>query len=162
MTELPAIRVRPGTVADLDQVVRIEREAFSDPWPADSLRRELAADRLRRPLVAEADGKVVGYLMAWRVADEWHIINVAVDGRWRRRGVGARLLAVSLDEARATGCSLVTLEVRVGNAAARAFYRRFGFREVGLRRGYYHDTGEDAVLMSRSLAPVGTDPGRGD
>ena len=151
MAEPAAVTVRPGRSDDLPAVVAIERASFGDPWPEESLAVELRADALRHPLVATAAGRVVGFLMAWRAADEWHIINVAVDAAWRRRGVGARLLAASLAAARRHGCRLATLEVRAGNAGARAFYRRFGFRAVGVRPGYYRDTGEDAVLMTRPL-----------
>ena len=158
MPEAAAVTVREGRPEDLAAVAAIERESFRDPWLEHSLARELEADSLRHPLVAEMDGAVVGFLMAWRTADEWHIINVAVAGSHRRRGVAARLLAASLAAARRHGCRLATLEVRESNLAARSLYHRFGFAAVGLRPRYYRDTGEDAVLMSRRLDPAGEPP----
>ncbi len=88
--------------------------------------------------------------MAWRTPDQFHILNVAVDPGHRRCGIGRDLLAEALAEARRGGMPEVTLEVRPGNAPARAMYRSFGFREVGLRPRYY-DTGEDALVLTLEL-----------
>jgi len=94
---------------------------------------------------------VAGYLMAWVVHDELHVLNLAVARRVRRRGVGAALMAAALHLARREGLATVTLEVRRSNAGAQAFYREFGFREIGVRAGYYPDTGEDALVMTLTL-----------
>ncbi len=144
------ILLREGVPTDLHAIARLERSCFSDPWPQEALLSELRVDRLRRPLVAENDGTVVGFLMAWSVADELHIINLAVDEAWRRRHVGTRLLEAAIEAGRGEGSVLATLEVRAGNLPARAFYQRHGFLEIGLRRRYYQD-GEDAVIMTRQL-----------
>lgn len=144
------ILLREGVPADLHAIARLERASFSDPWPREALLAELQVDRLRRPLVAENDGTVVGFLMAWSVADELHIINLAVDEAWRRRSIGTRLLEAAIEAGREEGSVLVTLEVRAGNLPARSFYERHGFLETGLRRRYYRD-GEDAVIMTRQL-----------
>jgi len=145
------IEIRPPRPDDLPVIVRIEAASFSDPWDAASLFSELREDRMRRPLCAVRDGHVVGYLMAWKVTDEWHVINVAVSTLERRSGVGSCLLNASLDAARSEGCVTVTLEVRVSNAPALAFYERHGFTSFDRRTRYYHDTGEDAVVMIRVL-----------
>ncbi len=152
--------VRAPRKGDLAAVVRIERGSFGDPWPPDSLRAELRPDALRLPLIAEMEGEVVGYLLAWRVAEELHVLNLAVAGQARRRGIATRLLRAACDEARERGQTVVTLEVRPSNAAARAFYRRHGFRETGRRARYYRDTGEDALILSLILEPE-TAPGPG-
>jgi len=144
------ILLREGLPTDLHAIARLERESFADPWPREALLAELQVDRLRRPLVAENDGTVVGFLMAWSVADELHVINLAVDEAWRRRGIGTRLLAAAFAAGRDEGCVLATLEVRAGNLPALAFYERHGFLQAGLRRHYYQD-GEDAVIMTRRL-----------
>lgn len=144
------ILLREGVPTDLHAIARLEHASFSDPWPREALLAELQVDRLRRPLVAETDGTVVGFLMAWSVADELHIINLAVDEAWRRRGLGTRLLEAAIGIGREEGSVLVTLEVRAGNLPARSFYQRHGFLETGLRRRYYRD-GEDAVIMTRQL-----------
>ncbi len=150
----PPVIVRPARRGDLAAIAAIERVSFQDPWPDAVLLQELRPDRMRAPLVAEAAGEVLGYLMAWRVADELHIINLAVREDGRRRGTGTLLLRASIDGAAAHGVRLATLEVRLGNEGARDFYHRHGFSVRGLRRGYYSDTGEDALIMSRDL-PAG-------
>jgi ribosomal-protein-alanine N-acetyltransferase len=144
------ILLREGIPTDLHAIAQLERASFADPWPREALLAELQVDRLRRPLVAENDGTVVGFLMAWSVADELHIINIAVHEAWRRRGIGTRLLEAAIDAGRGEGSVMATLEVRAGNLPARAFYQRHGFLETGLRRRYYQD-GEDAVIMTRRL-----------
>jgi ribosomal-protein-alanine N-acetyltransferase len=152
MTGEPAsILVRRPRRGDLPRVVEIENLSFADPWTPAALRSELACDYLRRPLVAEAEGTVVGYLMAWSVVEILHVLNIAADPAWRRRGVGRALLLAAADEARAAGLERVTLEVRRTNRAARDFYLRFGFVETGVRKGYYVDDGDDAIIMDVRL-----------
>jgi len=146
------VRVRAGTPADLIAVERIERASFGDPWSRSALLQELVAGGMRLSLVAERDGAVAGYLMAWRVVDQLHVLNLAVAPACRRSRVGAALLAAAVAEARRAGLVEVTLEVRPGNLAARALYRAFGFREEGVRPGYYADTGEDALILTLALA----------
>ncbi len=97
------LRVRPARADDLPAVERIENSSFADAWPRPALAEELHPDSLRLPLVAERDGAVVGYLMAWRAGDELHILNLAVDGAERRRGIGERLLAEAIAEGRGPG-----------------------------------------------------------
>lgn len=154
MNAAPPVVVRTASLADLFAVEAIERKSFSDPWSRAALASELVADRLRLPLVAEQGGEPVGYLMAWRVADQLHILNIAVRADRRRSGVGSRLLAAAALAAHAEGMSEITLEVRRGNRSARTFYRRHGFAEVGVRPGYYPDTGEDAILLSCPVATL--------
>lgn len=149
-----AVRVRGGGPQDLRAVERIERASFADPWSRDTLYGELLADAMRLPLVAELDGQVCGFLMAWKVVDQLHVLNVAAAPPARRRGVGTALLLEAARLARAGGLAEITLEVRDGNRGARDFYRRHGFAETGLRPGYYADNGEDAVIMTAAVAAV--------
>jgi ribosomal-protein-alanine N-acetyltransferase len=148
---LPAWHLRPGRPADLPAVVAIERASFADPWPVRALLTELQPDRLRWPLVAEVGGEVAGYLLAWRVTDQLHILNLAVRPDLRRQGIATTLLQSALDRARAGGLAEATLEVRPSNQDALAFYRRHGFVQTGRRRRYYANTGEDALIMTVSL-----------
>jgi ribosomal-protein-alanine N-acetyltransferase len=136
---------------DLDEVVAIERASFSMPWSRGAFLYELQQNRVARCLVMRDDGRVVGYLCLWEIGDELHITNVAVHPDCRRRGIGRSLLNGVLDDARARKLKLVVLEVRPSNHEARTLYESFGFREVGRRRGYYYDTGEDALVMEISL-----------
>jgi len=144
------ITIRTPLPEDLIQVVAMENRCFVDPWSPDALEQELASDSLRLPLVAEAAGKIVGYLMAWKIVDQLHILNIAADPDYRRRGVGTALLRTATDRAAEMGLGEFTLEVRESNNEARAFYRRHGFVATGLRRSYYADNGEDAIIMTRS------------
>jgi ribosomal-protein-alanine N-acetyltransferase len=90
---------------------------------------------------------IVGYLCLWLIADEVHVTNFAVDPTHRQRGFGRHLLGTLLELYRRNGARRAALEVRPSNHSARRLYEAFGFRQVGLRKGYYFDTGEDALLM---------------
>ncbi|MGM0493714.1 MAG: ribosomal protein S18-alanine N-acetyltransferase [Armatimonadota bacterium] len=135
-------RARPD---DIDAVVEIEEESFPTPWS-----RSLLSSELDQPgsiyLVAEVGSDVVGFVGLWHVMDEGHICTLAVDPAQRGRGLGELLVLAALDAAVEVGSDAVHLEYRVSNDAAAQLYAKLGFERVGLRRGYYSDTGEDAVL----------------
>ena len=154
MSGAPELTIRPPERGDLPSIIRIETTSFSDPWDAASLISELRVDRMRRPLCALRGDEIVGYIMSWKVADEWHVINIAVATSERRAGVGTRLLEATLAAALDEGCTTATLEVRVGNEPALAFYERHGFRTIDRRHRYYRDTGEDALVLFRVLKPA--------
>jgi [ribosomal protein S18]-alanine N-acetyltransferase len=147
--------VRRCTEADLDAVEEIERLSFPSPWV-----RAAFADELDRPwahlelLWEPTRGRVVAFCNYWVVAGELQILNVAVRPDERRRGHAQRLLGHMLAVARAADARVLSLEVRVSNAAAVALYRKLGFREVGRRPRYYADNGEDALLMDLELRPA--------
>jgi [ribosomal protein S18]-alanine N-acetyltransferase len=148
-----AVEIRRLIYADLPQVVAIERRAFTTPWSLAMFVLELS-----KPsgicLAAEVESELVGYLICSRYDTVWHVMNVAVDIDRRRRGIATALIAALLE--RVGDDAQVTLEVRKSNAAALSLYERFGFRSAGLRRRYYADNGEDAVIMWRShTAPPG-------
>jgi len=136
---------------DLDEVLEIERASFSMPWSRGAFTYEIERNRVARCWVTREDDRVAGYLCLWEVADELHITNVAVHPAYRRRGIGRAMLAAVLEDAVRRSLSLVGLEVRPTNDEARALYESFGFRVVGRRRGYYYDTGEDALVMEADL-----------
>lgn len=139
---------RPMAAADLDRVLAIERAVFAAPWSRRSFEAELEGGA-SVPWVAERGGEVAAYLISWRVADELHIGNIAVAPALQRRGIGRELLAFCLAEASSRGIGYATLEVRVSNDRAIKLYEAFGFRPVAMRRSYYSDTGEDAIVMMR-------------
>jgi ribosomal-protein-alanine N-acetyltransferase len=166
------------TEADLDEVLAIERASFTSPWSRRAFLHELRDNRVAALWVVRAagapragaepgagdpagPGPVLGYLCVWVILDELHVTNLAVHPGARGHGVGAFLLGTVLAQCRRTGSRHVTLEVRAANAAARRLYARFGFREVGVRRGYYFDTGEDALVLEADLAAPGAAPAAG-
>lgn len=139
--------VAPMRREHLRQVLRIEEACYPRPWSAALFLSELSQRSSRRYSVAKVGPMVVGYLGMMLVADEGHITNVAVDPAWWGRGVAAWLLLDAARAAPSQGARHLTLEVRVGNDRARALYSRFGFAPAGLRRNYYPETGEDALVM---------------
>jgi len=138
------------TEGDLEQVLAIEREAFTAPWSRASFRYELGNPRAGNRVVRRG-AEVLGYVCVWAIAGELKINNVAVRADVRGNGLGAALLEAAIEFGRARGCFEATLEVRPSNRAAAALYRRFGFRAVGRRKAYYQETGEDAILMLKEL-----------
>ncbi len=138
------IRIRRLVYSDLPAVLAIERRSFETPWSLAMFVLELS-----KPLgicLAAATGEgLVGYLVCSRYADVWHLMNIAVPPGKRRQGIASRLLEGLFEEAGPT--ARYTLEVRTSNHGAIAMYERFGFEPAGHRRGYYHDNGEDALIM---------------
>lgn len=149
---MPLLSIEPMRPADLEEVLFIERASFSMPWSRGAFLYEIEQNRVARCHVVRDDGRLVGYICVWEVADEIHITNIAVHPTARRQGIGRTLLGAVLDDARKRALRLVVLEVRPSNVEARSLYESFGFQVVGRRRGYYYDTGEDALVMEASLA----------
>ncbi len=143
-----AVRIEPMTLEDLPAVHAIERASFAVPWPDDAYRNEIRTNRLASYVVARLDEDVVGFAGLWVMVDEAHVTTFAVDPRWRRRGVGERLLLALLDLAVTRQAREATLEVRLSNLPARKLYEKHGFRPVGIRPRYYSDNGEDALIMT--------------
>ncbi len=134
---------------DIDQIVNIERVSFLAPWKREHFQSELEKN-FGISIVAVVDQLIVGYLIGWSVVDEIHIGNIAVHPKWRRKGIGEMMIQKLLTECKS--CSLVQLEVRFSNRAARSLYRKLGFYEVGIRKNYYAFEREDAVLMEKRLS----------
>ena len=151
MSSLRIDRMRPQ---DLDEVLEIERASFTMPWSRGAFLYEMERNRVARCWVTREDRSVVGYLCLWEIVDEVHITNVAVHPSHRRRGVGRSMLTGVIEDARRRAIRVVALEVRPSNFEARMLYEAFGFRVVGRRRGYYWDTGEDALVMETDLQAV--------
>jgi ribosomal-protein-alanine N-acetyltransferase len=147
------LRLRRLELADLDAIERIERASYPTPWSRSMFATELAKpSSLSLGAVDEQDA-LVGYLVLSRYVDAWHVMNVAVAPESRRAGVASALLRRLLDETRHDAQRGYTLEVRVSNVGAIALYERFGFRTKGVRRGYYTDNREDALIMWRDPDP---------
>jgi ribosomal-protein-alanine N-acetyltransferase len=146
-----AISVRRADLDDLDPIMAIEEASFAAPWPRDAMADEIAKHEWSTVLVAEADGGIVGFAVAWSVADERHLQNIATAPACRGRGVGDALLRHVVDEAKGGGAQFVILEVRASNEAAKRLYAAYDFRPIGIRQGYYQDNGEDAIVMVLAL-----------
>ena len=138
---------------DVTRIAELERGCFGDPWSRESFRQLLATPTVYFRCAREDVGApALGYVVAWFVADEGEIANLAVDPEQRRRGIGTALLDAALTEAGRRGAAAVYLEVRESNAAARRVYASRGFVEVGRRTRYYRKPVEDAVVLRCAVA----------
>ena len=147
MKQLVRVAVEPMTSAHIQRVLEIERESFLTPWPRDAYTHELGENRLATYFIARAGDEVVGYCGMWVILDEAHITTLAVDPRYRELHVGSRLLHSLIQAAVERGARWMVLEVRRSNLIAQKLYKKYGFREMGVRKGYYSDNREDAITM---------------
>lgn len=131
---------------DIDEVLDISSLSFSIPWGKSSYIQELS-NPVAKYFVAKADDKIVGFIGTWMILDESHITNIAVHPNYRKQGIASMLLKELLNHCKNQGCVAYTLEVRSGNKAARSLYEKHNFKQDGIRKGYYEDNKEDAILM---------------
>ncbi|MFM7265905.1 MAG: GNAT family N-acetyltransferase [Cyanobium sp.] len=143
------LRLAPLGAEHLAACLALDRACFSGLWSESQWLRELEDPR-RPGMGVFLDGTLLALASGWLVVDELHITVVAVGPAWRRRGLGRRALAALLEQGRALGAQRATLEVGAGNSAARALYAGAGFREAGVRHGYYRN-GDDALIQWRNL-----------
>lgn len=140
---------------DLDEVMLIEQASFQTPWSRGAFLYELRDNQVASCWVARAHDemrpRVLGYLCAWEIKPELHVTNLAVRPVYLRQGIGRTLLATVFERVLASGFDRALLEVRPSNAEARQLYSALGFREIGRRKGYYVDNGEDALVMAADL-----------
>lgn len=135
----------------IDEVVKISNLSFNSPWSKDSYFQELK-NPVAKYFVATTNDKVIGFIGTWIVLDEAHITNIAVHPEFRKLKVGSLLLESLLNKcSNDFGCVLYDLEVRVSNIPAQKLYSKYGFKEVGIRKNYYKDTQEDALLMCHQI-----------
>ncbi len=150
----PVVRTRRMTVTDLPGVMEIEKEAFSNPWSLDMVRKELTQEWSNVLLLEESTPwgwELRAFAIFWIVADEVHVLNVATHVASRRKGYGRRIMDEVVIVGRERQCRIGTLEVRRSNGPAIALYTQLGFRTVGMRPRYYNDNQEDAVVMIMDL-----------
>jgi ribosomal-protein-alanine N-acetyltransferase len=146
------VEIREMTRQDLDEVLEIEGKSFPTPWSRVLFERELSTPFARAFVAQEGQKKtVLGYLCFWLVDGEAHILNLAVHPRQRNQGIGTLLLGEGVRYCREKGVEVITLEVRRSNYKAISLYRNFDFQPRGIRRRYYTDSGEDAVIMGLNL-----------
>jgi len=141
------IVIEDMSLDDIDGVQEVERASFPVPWPANAFRHELTQNKNARYLVARDNGRIVGYAGLWLMVDEAHITTFAVHPENRRRRIGERLLVRVFELAAALNAEWLTLEVRASNLPAQRLYEKDGFRRAGVRRRYYSDNNEYALIM---------------
>ncbi len=147
MVATAPVEVADMTLRDIPEVLEVENLSFPLPWPPNAFRHELTQNRNARYIVARHEGKIVGYAGLWLMVDEAHITTFAVHPGSRRRRIGQRMLQRLFEIAAEVGAEWLTLEVRVSNLAAQKLYEKYGFRRAGIRRHYYSDNNEDALIM---------------
>lgn len=144
------LTIRNMTESDVDAIAFLEKQAFPDAWTSQSI-HDTFCQRQAFIVVAEDDGKTVGYCIVYHVLDEGEIARVAVDSSCRRQGVGRKILDQVSDICAEKGVTRLLLDVRESNVAARTFYQSYGFQEDGIRKNFYDTPKEHAVLMSKVL-----------
>ena len=147
------IIIRRMTAEDVPQVHAIEKAVFARPWTLEDFYREMTVNACARYLVAEDQGRIIGYAGAWIVLDEAHVTNVAVTPEYRGMGWGRALMEALLQYAANLGAVYMTLEVRKSNEKAQNLYKSLGFVRVSVRKKYYEDNGEDGYLMALDALP---------
>jgi len=144
-----SIDLRSLTLADLAAIERIERRAYPTPWSRSMFAGEIAKQSsiCVGAVNGDDEGRLVGYMIISRYADAWHVMNIAVDDDYRRRGIATQLLTRLFEVTESDDRRGYTLEVRVSNGDAIKLYESLGFVARGIRRGYYTDNREDALIM---------------
>lgn len=147
MVSTAPVQIEDMALDDVPGVQEVERASFPVPWPANAFRHELTQNRNARYVVAREGDRIVGYAGLWLMVDEAHITTFAVLPERRRQKIGERILQRLFRIAEEMGAEWLTLEVRVSNLAAQRLYEKYGFRQAGVRRRYYSDNNEDALIM---------------
>lgn len=158
---MPELVIRRAGGEDVPAIAEMERRCFSVPWSHKALYEDIVENPRSLYILAEMDGRPAGYAGVWKILDEGHITNVAVLPAFRRQHIARDMLSVLMDICRQSGVIRFTLEVRAGNLGARKLYEDLGFVSAGVRRGYYDDNGEDAVIMWTEAAGPPRETGEG-
>ena len=141
------VAIRLMEERDLDAIMEVEKQCFTLPWSREAFYNELHQNRFAHYLILEEEGNVIGYCGAWLVVDEAHITNIAVLPAYQGRGLGKVLLTSMMEECKLRAIERMTLEVRESNLVAQSLYRKLGFVEGAIRKNYYSDNQEDAIVM---------------
>ena len=147
------IKIEPMTSKDIDGVFEVEKSCFKHYWSKESFQKELK-NNLAKYLVAKLDNKIVGYIGIWLVLDEGHITNVAVHQDYRGMKIGDLLVKSMINQCKENKIVSMTLEVRVSNTIAQNLYKKYGFKLSGIRKEYYSDNKEDAMIMWNDIKEV--------
>jgi len=145
------ISIVPFDNNHLDDVTALEKLCFSLPWSKEMFADELKSNLAHYLVAIDEVGRVVGYVGMWKILDEGHITNVAVSPKYRLQGIGERLICELINISKRLELSMLTLEVRESNITAQRLYSKYLFKQVGIRKKYYSDTNEDALIMTLCL-----------
>lgn len=143
------IRVRIAKSSDLDDIYELDVQTFAMPWSKEALSYDILENDNAFVIVAEYEGEFAGYADIWTVLDEADLNSIAVRVDFRRKGIGDAIMLAMTEMLSANGVATINLEVRVSNMPAIKLYKKYGFKECGVRPGYYLDNGEDALIMKR-------------
>ena len=143
--------IRPMRLDDLESILEIERVSFTTAWSSEAFKGELKENEYARYLCLEVEGQVIGYMGLWFILDEGHITNIAITPNHRGQHWGKFLMRSVMGKMVEQGMERMTLEVRVSNLLAQSLYKSLGFTAAGVRKGYYADSGEDAMIMWAEL-----------
>ncbi len=149
--DISQLSIERMRLSDLDEVMELERMCFTQPWTRGMFESDLLQGEFTYYIVARLEGKLVGYAGMWTAGGEAHITTIAVHPDFRRRGIGSALMRMLLEEALRRGAEIAVLEVRRSNEAAQQLYKKWGFRPVGVRCGYYSNPPEDALILELPL-----------
>ncbi|WP_090843361.1 ribosomal protein S18-alanine N-acetyltransferase [Alkalicoccus daliensis] len=134
-------------VIDIEGVLEVEALSFSTPWTKEAFYQEITKNQFAYYFIAQLGGKIVGYCGLWVVVENANITNIAVHPEYRKQGIGEGLMKGAVDMAKMLGAEKLSLEVRVSNEGAQHLYKKFGFQPGGIRKRYYTDNQEDALVM---------------
>jgi len=143
------IEIRPARIDDINAIVEIEKKSYPDPWSQNLFERELQI-KFSNFFAAVEDHEIAGYICLWTVSDEGHLTNITVKEKFRRKGLGSKLMKYIINISSAMKIKNIFLEVRASNYSALKFYEKFGFKKIGSRKKYYSNSG-DAVVMVKTL-----------
>jgi len=141
------LNIRKAEIQDIDSILKVEQESFPTPWSREAFEGELITNRFAMYYLVELEGKIVGYAGMWVIFDEAHVTNVAISPNYRGYQLGELLMRHIMATAKMHGAKRMTLEVRESNNIARRLYEKLNFIEEGIRKNYYADTMEDALIM---------------
>ena len=147
-TGILTVKIKPMEKSDVDSVVLIEEKAYGQHhWSKDSFMSELSNELAKYFSAFNENGELIGYAGCWQILEEAHITTIAVLPQYRRKSLGEALLVTLLEQCYRDMIKYITLEVRVSNTAAITLYEKYGFKSLGVRKGYYQDNNEDALIM---------------
>ncbi|MGB4984788.1 MAG: ribosomal protein S18-alanine N-acetyltransferase [Erysipelotrichaceae bacterium] len=148
---LMVISFRQAMVSDIDDLVLMDKAIFAEFYNADNFKYEISENPFSRNILAYEDDQLIGYIFYWLTFEQGQLIKIAVDEGYRQKGLGSQLMAMMIKDLQDNECESISLEVRVSNIVGQKFYEKNDFLVLNIRKNYYSDNNEDALLMARGL-----------